>query len=310
MLKSVLLAGATLLSLVACVHSDPLTTTLDRLIKKEGAPIEGFFALNRQDTKGIYRYSVTVQNQQLVFDAKLVPISQMRYSCGVKQAAKKPQIVDPTTTPPPSATSKKAAPDKTKAVVTAFPEFKGVVLQEVTEGQFSGAQLNLTLNKDGTAVIKMGGEEAIAQPILQDEKLAASQVVCPILGYAPPTPNWSWSEPAQYGNWCGLGHGGKKLNDPKAIDRVDTTCMTHDLCYAEKGMHDCGCDAKFITQMHKVKKAKNASKAYQDASLQAFGNKPCNCEQKPCVDLIQPQGQYNYCMTIQALGMAGQCAKI
>lgn len=44
-----------------------------------------------------------------------------------------------------------------------------------------------------------------------------------------------------WGNWCGPGHGG---GVPK--DKLDSLCMTHDLCYKVKGYFDCGCDKALV----------------------------------------------------------------
>lgn len=45
-----------------------------------------------------------------------------------------------------------------------------------------------------------------------------------------------------YGNWCGPGHSG-----PDApINTLDSICMRHDKCYAEKGYFACSCDRALI----------------------------------------------------------------
>lgn len=49
-----------------------------------------------------------------------------------------------------------------------------------------------------------------------------------------------------YGNWCGPGHGGKSMNNPKPENNLDYRCMEHDLCYAKVGYFHCTCDRNLL----------------------------------------------------------------
>ena len=52
-----------------------------------------------------------------------------------------------------------------------------------------------------------------------------------------------------YGNWCGPGNGGNKVNDPRPGDAIDKVCMYHNLCYKEHHFLSCKCDLKLIDNM-------------------------------------------------------------
>ncbi len=60
-----------------------------------------------------------------------------------------------------------------------------------------------------------------------------------------------------YGNWCGLGHSGPGL----PIDRIDTICMEHDMCYETHGMHYRGCDKEMLNKLSELKKHPDVSVA-------------------------------------------------
>lgn len=49
-----------------------------------------------------------------------------------------------------------------------------------------------------------------------------------------------------WGNWCGPGYGGENGGP---VDRLDTACMHHDLCYEAQGYFSCDCDQKLIDEI-------------------------------------------------------------
>ena len=50
-----------------------------------------------------------------------------------------------------------------------------------------------------------------------------------------------------HGNWCGIGHTGGPYSAP--VDPLDAACMRHDLCAAQRGDLNCGCDIAFMNEL-------------------------------------------------------------
>ena len=51
-----------------------------------------------------------------------------------------------------------------------------------------------------------------------------------------------------HGHWCGLGQSGGPLA-AAPIDPLDAACMRHDICTAQRGRLDCGCDIGFMREL-------------------------------------------------------------
>ncbi|MEZ5714695.1 MAG: hypothetical protein R3D85_05730 [Paracoccaceae bacterium] len=51
-----------------------------------------------------------------------------------------------------------------------------------------------------------------------------------------------------HGNWCGIGHSGGPFA-AAPIDPLDAACMRHDICAAQRGDLDCGCDIAFMREL-------------------------------------------------------------
>lgn len=48
-----------------------------------------------------------------------------------------------------------------------------------------------------------------------------------------------------HGNYCGIGHS----TGLPPIDALDAACMRHDICAAQRGTLDCGCDIGFMNEL-------------------------------------------------------------
>ncbi|MDQ2090486.1 hypothetical protein [Marimonas arenosa] len=51
-----------------------------------------------------------------------------------------------------------------------------------------------------------------------------------------------------HGNWCGIGHSGGPYS-AAPIDPLDAACMRHDICAAQRGELNCGCDISFMREL-------------------------------------------------------------
>ena len=51
-----------------------------------------------------------------------------------------------------------------------------------------------------------------------------------------------------HGNWCGIGHSGGPFA-AAPVDPLDAACMRHDICKADRGQLDCGCDLGFMDEL-------------------------------------------------------------
>ncbi|GGD33052.1 hypothetical protein [Sinisalibacter lacisalsi] len=60
---------------------------------------------------------------------------------------------------------------------------------------------------------------------------------------APPAVAQGMAFPV-HGNWCGPNHGAGP-----ALDLLDAACQRHDLCIAQTGLLDCGCDLVFMDEL-------------------------------------------------------------
>jgi len=52
-----------------------------------------------------------------------------------------------------------------------------------------------------------------------------------------------------YGNWCGLNHPSNPLLAGPPVNALDAACMRHDICTANRGRFDCGCDLAFMNEL-------------------------------------------------------------
>ncbi|TYB81636.1 hypothetical protein [Maritimibacter fusiformis] len=79
-----------------------------------------------------------------------------------------------------------------------------------------------------------------------------------------------------HGNWCGyqkrLGPGGADL---PPIDTLDAICMRHDLCYASRGVNDCGCDLAMMREISGLNWASGRSSRLARAVFYAIAALPC-----------------------------------
>lgn len=76
-----------------------------------------------------------------------------------------------------------------------------------------------------------------------------------------------------HGNWCGPGHSG-----PDApIDTLDTACMHHDKCYAERGYNSCSCDDELVAEINRNYGQMNGGEKVKAQGIKlAMKVKPCN----------------------------------
>jgi hypothetical protein len=63
------------------------------------------------------------------------------------------------------------------------------------------------------------------------------------LVFAPPAFAQGMAFPV-HGNWCGPNHGAGPV-----LDLLDAACMRHDMCVAQAGLLDCGCDLAFMDEL-------------------------------------------------------------
>ena len=54
---------------------------------------------------------------------------------------------------------------------------------------------------------------------------------------------------AIYGNWCGPNHPGTPALAGPPVDALDAACMRHDICTANLGRFNCGCDLGFMAEL-------------------------------------------------------------
>jgi len=52
-----------------------------------------------------------------------------------------------------------------------------------------------------------------------------------------------------YGNWCGLNHPSTPALAGPPVNALDAACMRHDICTANRGRFDCGCDLAFMNEL-------------------------------------------------------------
>lgn len=76
-----------------------------------------------------------------------------------------------------------------------------------------------------------------------------------------------------WGNWCGPGNSG-----PGApVDTLDTLCMRHDKCYAQRGYFSCYCDAQLKAEIDRwAHRMTSKERAMAAAIKLAFMHPVCN----------------------------------
>ena len=52
-----------------------------------------------------------------------------------------------------------------------------------------------------------------------------------------------------YGNWCGPNHPSTPALAGPPVNALDAACMRHDICTANRGRFDCGCDLAFMNEL-------------------------------------------------------------
>lgn len=52
-----------------------------------------------------------------------------------------------------------------------------------------------------------------------------------------------------YGNWCGLNYPSIPAQAGPPVNALDAACMRHDICTANRGRFDCGCDLAFMNEL-------------------------------------------------------------
>ncbi len=64
---------------------------------------------------------------------------------------------------------------------------------------------------------------------------------------------WPWGAMAQsvpvYGNWCGLNYPSNPALAGPPVNALDAACMRHDICTANRGRFNCGCDLAFMNEL-------------------------------------------------------------
>jgi len=95
-----------------------------------------------------------------------------------------------------------------------------------------------------------------------------------------------------YGNWCGAGHP-KQGSYPAWKDELDKACMIHDLCYGQRGYHNCQCDTEFVETVMPL--LKDNSSRYDGKArpvAQALAAKSCHgCKMVTWKDALKKQTQ-------------------
>jgi hypothetical protein len=54
---------------------------------------------------------------------------------------------------------------------------------------------------------------------------------------------------AVYGNWCGPNYPANPALAGPPVDALDAACMRHDICTANRGRFDCGCDLALMNEL-------------------------------------------------------------
>ncbi len=52
-----------------------------------------------------------------------------------------------------------------------------------------------------------------------------------------------------YGNWCGPNYPSNPALAGPPVDALDAACMRHDICTAQRGRFDCGCDLALMNEL-------------------------------------------------------------
>lgn len=76
-----------------------------------------------------------------------------------------------------------------------------------------------------------------------------------------------------WGNWCGPGHSGPGT----PVDTLDTLCMRHDKCYAQRGYLSCYCDAQLKAEIDRFSHRMGSKERAMAAAVKlAFMHPVCN----------------------------------
>ncbi len=90
---------------------------------------------------------------------------------------------------------------------------------------------------------------------------------------------WPLSATAQsvavYGNWCGPNYPSNPALASPPIDALDAACMRHDICTANRGRFNCGCDLVFMTELRSTRWQTPALQSQARGIYDAIAVIPC-----------------------------------
>ncbi len=80
---------------------------------------------------------------------------------------------------------------------------------------------------------------------------------------------------AVYGNWCGPNYPSNPALAGPPVDPLDAACMRHDICTAQRGRFNCGCDLGFMTELRTTRWQTPAIQSQARGIYDAIAVLPC-----------------------------------
>jgi len=80
---------------------------------------------------------------------------------------------------------------------------------------------------------------------------------------------------AVYGNWCGPNYPSNPALAGPPVDALDAACMRHDICTAQLGRFNCGCDLSFMTELRTTRWQNPAIQSQARGIYDAIAVIPC-----------------------------------
>lgn len=91
---------------------------------------------------------------------------------------------------------------------------------------------------------------------------------------------WPLSTTAQsipvYGNWCGPNYPANPVTAGAPVDALDAACMRHDICTANRGRFDCGCDLALMSELRNTRWQNPRIQSDARGIYDAIAVVPCN----------------------------------
>jgi len=80
---------------------------------------------------------------------------------------------------------------------------------------------------------------------------------------------------AVYGNWCGPNYPRNPSLAGPPVDALDTACMRHDICTANRGRFDCGGDLAFMNELRTTRWQNPAQQSIARGIYDGIAVLPC-----------------------------------